>query len=868
MKRKSGSGKSSAQQATDVPSSSVPRGFVALIFLSGFAALIYQILWMRQLGLVFGNSAHAAAMTLAVFFAGLAAGSGFWGRRSARIARPLHAYAWLEFGIGAAGLLCMPLLMVYQSIYPALHQSLAGSGLWLVKGLLAFAMVFPPAFLMGGTIPLIGRCLIDAPQRFGRTAAAIYGINTLGAALGAFAAAFVMLPALGFRLSCLLAVAASSLVAVLALRLGRRIDLPAAMEDASKPSAKRDPAAVPAWLIRVLAFISGFNVLALEVLWTRMFAQVHENSVYSFAAVLIVVLIALAGGAWLAKHLAARAIHPMTTLVTLCVLAGLAVCVAPFSFHLLTGGLRMLPEHGSFALYVLQLFATALAAIGPSAVVLGALFPYLMKGEERHTRQAGRSLGVLTAINTVGAILGSLICGFVMLESLGLWRSMQVLALAYLLVALLLPSRGRMSASAAKAFAVVFAVLAFSALDPTRLPLTAVDPDEGPQEVVERWEASDCTVTVVRKSNGEHAIRVNANYSLGSSEAYMSQIFQSRVPLLAYPQTKSLFYLGMGTGITAGESLDRKSFPNVEKVTVCELSPSVVIAAKKYFGGFDGAPDLVNDLFRDQRAQVLVADGRNRLMADPTRYDMINADLFLPYRSGAGSLYSLEHFQTARQRLAPGGVFVQWLPLYQLSEREFGVIARTMLEAFDHVSLWRSNLQAGGEVVALIGHQDATPLLAETSGGSDDLRRALNGVDADNLLQMRLPVNEQTILMFYCGNLSGSRQRFMAYPLNTDDQPVIEYGTPRSLHRMDGDQRPHFVGERFADLVDELLAATPPDSDPLLARRSPANRRLPLAGAAYHRASIATADRDPQALRDQWDRFRDHWLAATTPAGE
>ncbi len=844
-----------------------------LIFFSGFVALAYQILWLRQLGLIYGNGAHAAAMTLGIFFGGLAAGSWFWGGRSTRLSRPLCTYAWLEFGIGGAGLLCLPVLQLYRAIYPTLYGQFGAEEIWPVKALLALALVFPSAFLMGGTLPVMGKIIIRQQSAFGVTAAVILGVNTFGAAVGAFAAAFLMLPTLGFRLTCLLAVAISLAVAAYALVLARR-DLglgsankqPKNRKSGKKVAREAAVAAVPRWLILLLAFVSGFNVLALEVLWTRMLAQVHENSVYSFAAVLIVVLLCLATGAWLSSWLATRSRQPLPTLLLLTVGAGLAVVIVPFSFHALTNGLQMLAIPGSFTVYVLTLFGTSLGSIGPSCLVLGMIFPYLMKGEEQFASQPGKSIGLLVAVNTVGAIIGSLVCGFLLLEWLGMWRSMQVLAALYLLLAMLLPLRSSALVISAKAAAVIFLISAFTWLDSSRLPVTGFDPLGSKEEVVETWQASDCTVTVVRDEIGEHRIRINSNYSLGSSKAYMSQIYQTRVPMLAWPDRKSIFYLGLGTGMTAGESLDRRDFKQVERVVVTELSPSVVDAAFKYFGGSEGAPDLCNGLFTDARAEVLVADGRNYLMANDETFDMINADLFLPYRSGSGSLYSLEHFQTVHERLNPGGVFVQWLPLYQLSEREFGIIARTMLEVFETVSLWRCDFKPGSDTVALVGHHGNSPLPASALDTSQEQQDALVGMTQYDIMRIMLPVNSHTIPLFYCGNISGMREYFSEYPLNTDDRPVIEYGTPLSMHRMGKNENPKFVGEKFANLVDQLLTTTPPDQDPVLALRNPANRQLPLAGAAWYRAGLALAQQDEVALQKHWNEFRRRWLETAQPA--
>ncbi|MEI6177794.1 MAG: hypothetical protein WCS43_12955, partial [Verrucomicrobiota bacterium] len=269
--------------------------------------------------------------------------------------------------------------------------------------------------------------------------------------------------------------------------------------------------------------------------------------------------------------------------------------------------------------------------------------------------------------------------------------------------------------------------------------------------------------------------------------------------------------------------------------------------------------DRTNGLFHDPRAKVLIEDGRNHLMATRENYSMINADLFLPYGRGTGDLYSREHFQQVKNRLKPGGVFVQWLPLYQVSESEFGIITHTMLSVFPQLSLWRGNFQPGAEIVALIGHQDKQPLPACALDMERDKQTAVTGATHLDMQELMLPINAQTILLFYCGNLTLAADLFAGYPLNTDDRPAIEFGTPRSLHRTKDQGNPHFVGSRFADLVDKIQGRTPPASDPLLASRSTSNRDLPIAGAAFHRGWIARATGDEPQWRENWQRFLKHW---------
>jgi spermidine synthase len=438
--------------------------------------------------------------------------------------------------------------------------------------------------------------------------------------------------------------------------------------------------------------------------------------------------------------------------------------------------------------------------------------------------------------------------------------TMQVISVIYLAAALILPLTWNVKDLAVKAIGGIFILLLFTVLDPTKLPVSSVDKMRHQEEILETWQGSDCTVAVARDAYGL-SIKINSHYSLGSTGAFMQEKLQADIPLMIYPKTESIFFLGMGTGITAGSALDEQ-FPSVKRIVACELVPEVIIAAEKYMTNVDGF-DTTGGLFTDPRATVLAEDGRHYLMAAGDSFDMINADLFVPYRSGAGSLYSKEHFETVKESLQPGGVFFQWLPLYQVTENEFSIIARTMLEVFDQVSLWRNNFQPGEEVVVFAGHKDMTPLPACSIDSSEDKLFAVTGKNHSDLQQLSLPFNSQTILFFYCGNLTEAKDLFAEYPVNTDDKPVIEYMAPRSYRNRTDGPLPWFVGPRLARLVEKVQSRCPLGSDPLLVNRTAGNRRLPAAGANFHRARIWEVMRgvvgSEEECKKSWQRFLAEW---------
>jgi len=297
----------------------------------------------------------------------------------------------------------------------------------------------------------------------------------------------------------------------------------------------------------------------------------------------------------------------------------------------------------------------------------------------------------------------------------------------------------------------------------------------------------------------------------------------------------------------------------LKKLVACELSPHVITAAKEYMTHYNGY-DLTNGLFDDPRAEIHIEDGRHYLMATDERFDIINADLFVPFRSGAGSLYTVEHFQSCKLRLKPGGIFVQWLPLHQLTEFEFSVICKSLLEVFDEVSMWRHNFTPRGELVALIAHTEPYPLSACDIESLADKQMAVEGKTHGDLQRLNLPLNAQTITLFYAGNLGKARRIFEDYPLNTDNRPVIEYLAPRNYRKHGNESLPWFIGRRFHSFVDAVLMNCPPEVDPLLASRTSANRRLPLAGHAFHDAHLHELEADEDGTQEAWEKFVREWL--------
>lgn len=801
------------------------RPLLCLLFISGFASLVYQVLWMRELTLLFGSSAHATAGALAVFFAGLAIGGAVWSHRAPRVRRPLVEYGLLEIGVGVSGGLYFGLMALYAAAYSPLYEALGErpAALLAAKLVLAAGVLLPPAILMGGTLPLMSQYVVSGTSSLGRKGTLLYGVNTLGAAAGALAAGFWLPVWIGFRGAYLVAVVASLLIGAVACVIGTpesrekegvASHTKGATTPAKAPGASRDDAvslANPKLVVAAVA--SGTLALGLEVLWTRMFQQVLQNSVYTFSIILVTFLAALSAGAFVARRVARARIDPWSGLAWLIAAAGLGTLVTPFLFYELTDGMRYLGAGEQWGQYLLSVFSGAALVLFLPGVAIGTVFPYLLRVTER-SGEPGRVVGRLSALNTAGAILGALVAGFVMLGTLGLWASiLLVAALYFLLAAWVAMETSRLPVLVS----VTGLVVAVTVANPSALPGVRLNAET--ERLLASWEGPDGFVAVIER-NGSRRIKINNFYALGSSSAIEHEQNQTLIPLMPHPSPERIFFLGMGTGITAGAALRLPS----REVTVTELVPEVVTAAAEYFN------EEALGLFTNPRARVLARDGRNELRGRDDRYDAIIADLFIPWRAGVGNLYSRDHYETARTRLTPGGVYVQWIPLYQVTDTEFWTIVRSFVEVFPHVHVWRGDFYANKPILALVGSVDGAPLDPAVIVRNGRYLRGNAHLDPAVFLAVTLP--------FYAGNLGESREIIPDGPIHTDDDPVIEYQAPISHRNARAGRVEWFTGLELIDFLNRLLAATPPDADPYLSRLEPAARGFVSAGLSYHTGAI------------------------------
>jgi spermidine synthase len=742
-------------------------------------------------------------VTLCAFFAGLALGAALFGRRAGTTRRPLAVYAAIEAAAALTALLVPLIVTAYQPIYAMLYERLADERAIFVavKFALALAAMLPTATLLGGTLPMLAAAFIREPLELGRKGSHLYALNTFGAALGSAAGALWLPEVIGVHGTYAIAIAISLGVGGVALALAQR-------------EPERPPAATPAHTGRssaaplpllAVALVSGFGTLGFEVLLIHAVSQSLQNSVYSFGAVLILVLFTLSLGATLVALLARR-IDASTLLGSALVLEVLLLLAVPVVVFQLTGGLTT---------YVLPTFINGLglAAVYGGAALLAAALVLPLTFWLGEGGPVGPRMGGLLAANTVGGILGSVTASFVLLEWLGLWSSFAALAAAYAGAALLWGGSARGRWVRAATLVAGTAAILLTPANPFELP---VAPDRERERVLAVDEGAHGVVSVSEHLQPDRSInrklRVDNYYLLAGSLAQTRLERMGHLPLVLHGDPKRVLFVGSATGGTAAAAV----LHPVEEIVLVELIPEVQRLAAEFFA------ESNRGVYADARTRAVVEDGRNHLSAAPETYDVVVADLFVPWRPGVGSLFSVEHFRTVKEHLAPGGVFCQWLPLYQLSESEFRIMVASFLAVFPEATLWRGDFMGSVPTAALIGTAGKPPTVRTI----DDAARRLRARGVAD----RWVTEPRGLWMLYVGPLASGTRELADLRLNSDRWPVLEFRAGRATE----ESRNEFRLQRWPEFVDRIHDAVG-EVDPVFPGRP---REGPRAGAAFARANL------------------------------
>ncbi|MFZ0391559.1 MAG: fused MFS/spermidine synthase, partial [Calditrichia bacterium] len=399
------------------------RFLILLLFLiSGFTGLVYEVVWTRIFGLVFGNTTLAISTVLSAYMFGLAAGSRYLGRIAGRSRNHLKMYALLEGGVGIFAVMVILLMNPINSLIAVLHPVLLSSPFWyfLIKFAIAFLVMFPATFLMGGTLPVLSYVYIHNKQRLGGGVGALYSINTLGAVAGTLFTAFFLIRTLGVRWTVFLAVAMNLLIAGLSFALAAF--RPSASQILTTPEKSSQRISSGEMTILLAAAVSGFTALAYEVLWSRVLVFLMTNSVYAFAVILATFLSGIAIGSFLGGKVVDRVKNPrklfgwIQLILGVCALAATVLLIRAPLFQ--QQFLQLTPTTTWLQLNLFRFFLAFTILLLPT-VLLGASFPVAAKILLPDLSNLGRELGNLYFFNTLGSVLGSFLTGFLFISWLG-----------------------------------------------------------------------------------------------------------------------------------------------------------------------------------------------------------------------------------------------------------------------------------------------------------------------------------------------------------------------------------------------------------------------------------------------------------------
>jgi len=784
-------------------------------FLSGLASLVYEVLWVRLFDKVLGGAPFAVATVLTVFMAGLALGSYLAGRRVDRVPSPGGLLAWygkLEIGIGAYALLLPLLITMTTPIYIRLYNRLF-QYFWLynlVSFFLCSILLILPVTLMGATLPVLIRFYVRNLDRLGRRAGRLYGLNTIGAALGVVLTGFFLINRLGVWGTILIVAGLNFLVGLTGLFLGSRISAGPSPASRTKvrvsdeaagdgPAGGENPEARAALL---LFAVSGFCAMAYEVIWIRLLGLLIAPTVYSLAIVVATFIVGLALGSLVFGWWGDRSAKVFPLLIaTQIAAAGLALLVSQllgnsqFFFAKLIYTFR----HDFSRMTAVQFLVLFLLLLGPT-LMLGATFPLVSKIYARSLSRIGHHIGSAYAVNTIGAILGSFAAGFLILPFLGKETGLTLVIALQLAAAFLawgyLARRRRSgpkswAAWAALVLAGVLAVTAYPSWDRRLLSygrylnFQAVEGDlitsswsaalwRGP-DLLARYEtgrevifygdgaAGFTTVEKLTDSLGQvkYTLLNSGKPDASSHGDASTQALLAHIPLLFHPRPRTVMVLGAGCGMTAGEAL---LYP-VDRVDVVEINDQVIQAAG-FFRPWN------NDFLADPRTRVIIQDGRNHLTLTAEKYDVVISEPSNPWMAGLANLYTLEFFQTVRDRLEEGGLFIQWIHSYRMDWPTLALVGRTFARAFPRNVLMASLVGAGDYF--LVGFKNSPGLdLAVARANLKYAQKSKIMKLSDPRLLYHLLVTEDLADMFGPG------------PLHTDDRPRLEYAAPRQLHRQD-----------------------------------------------------------------------------------
>lgn len=773
------------------------RWLVGIFFFSGFAGLVYEVVYAKALGVTFGGTALAANTVLMTYMGGMALGAWLGGMLAERSARPLLLYAYFEAAIGLYAAITPSLFAGIQSLYVALALDAPPDAAWLTALRMGLGAVVlgVPTVLMGATLPLVFKCLQGMGIPTARAIAPLYGANVLGAAAGALVAGYALLPAVGRNGGTLLAAVISLLVALYVIEKikqgGDRISANSSIFDSDSTAAAAPLVQSPGGrtglaALAVLA-VGGVVTLALEVVFMHLLAVVAGNSVYAFGLMLATFLLGLGLGSTVGEALMRRIDRATVVLAAQCGVA-LAILLTAFVWDGLAdymGSFAYAQQQGLYLSFsareLIRALVCALAML-PPAFCIGMSYPAAMGlaadwlAVRRFGGQAARGVGLASALNTLGNIAGVLLAGFWWLPQYGSNRVLLGLAVVAVLLAAFIAWAQQAAATTPRApkqwlqpWLPVGGMAAALLLFPAQWNYTALSTGGNvyfyPQnwgEVIDHAESVEGGMTTVAQAaDGKHlTLLTNGKFQGNNAEGgeMVAQESIALIPLMHQAWRDHALVIGYGTGMTARVLQDQ----GFAKLDVAETSRDIVTMADRHFSNINA------HISSHPSVAMHYTDGRNYLLTQTAQYDLISLEISSIWFAGAANLYNREFYELANTRLRPQGVLQQWVQLHHMRPMDFLYILGSVRSVFKYVWIYVS----GGQGIIVASNDDAA---VHNEAALDKL------MHSHAISTLKLPDLPQALV-------AGPQQidaliaRFdpqLRFFVSTDKNLYLEYATPK-----------------------------------------------------------------------------------------
>jgi spermidine synthase len=760
------------------------RSFVGLYTASGAAALVYEVTWTRLFSLQLGHTVAAATTVLAAFMGGLAIGAWIAGTRGWKT---LRAYAALELAVAIVALLLPFALRATTPLLAWAYGDSASSSLFaFVRIGISLVLLGVPAAAMGATFPIAAAWYASAAADVG----ALYAANTAGAAAGAVAAGFWLIPAFGLRATTWVGVglnvfAATGAIWLVRLKPDTTHDGGARTKKSPRPQRPPRLASPMSRLALVAVAISGFTALVYEVAWTRLLAMIIGPTTYAFATMAAAFVAGLAIGSAAGTRVVRRTSRPGAWLGAMLMASGLLAAVAatvaatqlPLRIASQVADANVVFER----VVVAEAFDVALLLL-PMTLALGATFPIALAAAA--ATEVGRDTARVYAANTLGAIAGALSGGFLFIPAVGLRSTFDIAAAIAIVSGVVCVWRVgvagdikrpglRAAVAGGAALAVVAALpswdhaLLASGAYKYAPYLAGADLDAvlraGRLEYYREGAAGTVSVRVL---TGTRALAIDGKVDASDGGDMLTQRLLGLLPVLIHGRAKEICIIGLGSGVTSASALAPGT---VEREDVIEISPEVV-EASRFFNRENG------DVLRQPAVRLVIGDGRSHLLLTPRQYDVIVSEPSNPWMAGVATLFTREFFEAARARLKPDGLLCQWAHTYDIASDDLKSIVRTFASVFPQGTMW---LVGEGDLL-LVGAKDG-PIAPRLAAMADGATRGTTTAMLDSLGAVE-GRGAFGIASLYAGGPAELAAFADAAPIQVDDRTALEYSAPRGIY--------------------------------------------------------------------------------------